>query len=876
MTSDSYSRPAYVHAAYNTLIPRIRQIVIVTALVTTLLPTTISAQSSTGTIEQDFDVPGIGNAYEKHQFVTLPEPTELPGGPTLDGNFLRLVSIEPSNLNTVVFPDVMPAANLIVADFDFRVTPGNAVLSPDRGRADGFSFTLLNITNDPGLPATEEPNFPDSLGIGFDIYKNDDLGDIGNDNILGNFSNSISVHFDGQTVKQYDATSVVDLAGGRWIHARIILRPGGGFSDVSIILTPQNCSPVVLTRKPLSISGFVPYEGRVLFGARSGPASPEDKANTANFDLDNIKVQFSERTHSVFSLSSVVYDVEESNSSVTVSVVRTGNTKNSAKVNYLTADGDAVSGTDYTATSGTLSFAPGQTRKLFKIPILSTAEQESDEFFEVFLEGNPNSPKAVVGGPARAAVKIFDLESMQAAGRWNSPMCWPFVAVHTHLLPTGKVLFWDRLGNISFWNPANQKSAVPRRLMHNLFCSGHAFLPNGSLFVAGGHDHADGSGLGDGIGLDHATIYNPFTNTWSVKAAEMNAGRWYPTVTTLANGQMLVISGSITKTPPPEDLYIKNLLPQVWQPSTNSWRSLSGAEAQAENELAHGVDLYPRMFLLPDGRVFKAGPDQDTWFLDTSGAGQWEQGPNSNFGIRTYGTAVMYEPGKILIVGGGDPPTATAEIIDLNESIPVWKPIADMQYARRQLNATLLPDGKVLVTGGTGGTGFNDESNPVLPAELWDPESETWTTLPAMQVTRGYHSTAVLLSDGRVLVAGGGQGAGAVGNHNDAEIFSPAYLFKGPRPRIAQAPATIRYGRNFVISTPNAASISRVSMIGLSSVTHSFDENQRFLWLSFSATAKGLIVTAPADGNLAPPGYYLLFILNSDGVPSVGRIIKIR
>jgi galactose oxidase-like protein/Calx-beta domain-containing protein/Kelch motif protein len=876
MFHDSFSRPAHSYSTYNRLFPYIRWILIFAVFVTTLLPTKISAQTSAGTIDQDFDNPGTGSSYEKHQFATLPEPTEMPGGPTPDGNLLRLVTVDPSNMNTVVFSDVMPATNVVVADFDFRITPGNAVISPNRGRADGFSFTLLNTTNDPGLAATEEPNFPGSLGIGFDIYRNTDLGDIGNDNILGNFSDSISVHFDGTTIKQYDATNIVDLAGGRWIHARIILRPGGGFSDVRIILTPQDCNPVDITKRPLFIRGFVPYEGRVLFGARSGPASPEGNANTANFDLDNIKAQFLKSTQSVFSLSSVNYQVEESTPSVTVTVMRTGNTRTTARVNYLTTDGDAISGSDYTPTSGILTFAAGQTRKQFTIPILPTAGQETDEYFQVLLEENQNSPGAVVGGPARAVVKIFDLESMQLVGRWTPPMCWPIVAVHMHLLPTRKVLFWDRLGNISFWNPANQQITAPVHQMHNLFCSGHTFLANGNLFVAGGHDHTEGGSIGDGVGLKHATMYNPFTNTWSVKPAEMNAGRWYPTTTTLANGQVLVISGSITKTPPPENLYIKNLLPQVWETSTNTWRDLTGAEAQPINGQAHGDDLYPRMFLVPDGRVFKAGPDQATWFLDTAGTGQWAPGFSSIFGLRTYGIAVMYEPGKILIAGGGDPPTDTAEVLDLTGTDQSWHPIASMQYARRQLNATLLPDGTVLVTGGTGGSGFNDEAQPVLPAELWDPQTRTWTTLPAMQVTRGYHSTALLLPDGRVLVAGGGQGAGAVQNHNDAEIYLPAYLFKGPRPQILQAPTTIRYGNTFLISTPNAADIGGVSMIRLASVTHSFDQNQRFLWLSFSATAKNLSVTAPATGNVAPPGHYMLFILNSNRVPSAGRIIQIR
>ncbi|MBM4074739.1 MAG: DUF1929 domain-containing protein, partial [Planctomycetes bacterium] len=323
-----------------------------------------------------------------------------------------------------------------------------------------------------------------------------------------------------------------------------------------------------------------------------------------------------------------------------------------------------------------------------------------------------------------------------------------------------------------------------------------------------------------------------------------------------------------------------NALPQIWQSETQNWRSLTGAEQTTPL----GVDLYPRMFVLPDGRLFKAGPDQDTWFLDTSGNGKWTQGPTHINGLRTYGTAVMYSPGKILVVGGGrvdspdtdpnDDAVVTAEVIDFTAPNPQWRNIAPMQFARRQLNATILPDGKVLVTGGTGGPGFSNEANPVLAAEVWNPETEDWTTLESMQITRGYHSTAVLLPDGRVLSSGGGQGAGATIVHNDAELFSPPYLFNGTRPTIQNAEDALVYGQSFVIESPDAASITKVSLIRLPSVTHSFD-NQRFVNLGFTVTATGLSVQAPALATVAPPGHYMLFILNGNGVPSIGKIVQI-
>jgi len=162
-----------------------------------------------------------------------------------------------------------------------------------------------------------------------------------------------------------------------------------------------------------------------------------------------------------------------------------------------------------------------------------------------------------------------------------------------------------------------------------------------------------------------------------------------------------------------------------------------------------------------------------------------------------------------------------------------------------------------------------------LSAEIWDPVTETWTTLPAMQVTRGYHSTALLLPDGRVLVAGGGQGADSTSFHNNAEFYSPDYLFKGSRPKISSIPATITFDQKFSILTAQASSINRVSLIRLPSVTHSFDQSQRFMWLNFTKKTGSLRVTAPANGNEAPPGYYMLFIINSKGVPSVAAMVHL-
>jgi hypothetical protein len=290
------------------------------------------------------------------------------------------------------------------------------------------------------------------------------------------------------------------------------------------------------------------------------------------------------------------------------------------------------------------------------------------------------------------------------------------------------------------------------------------------------------------------------------------------------------------------------------------------------------------MFVAPNGKVFLAGFPQTSRYLDVSGTGQWSTVANRNVADRTMGSAVMYAPGKILYAGGGDPPTASAEVIDLNQPAPSWRTIARMAYVRRQLNATLLADGKVLVTGGTSGPGFNDQAGAVHTAELWDPVTETWTTMASEAKNRTYHSTAMLLPDGRVLSSGSGEGGGVVYANSElsAQVFTPPYLFNrdgtlAARPSITSAPARLGYGQSFTVQTADAGSVSRGSLIRLSSVTHAFNQSQLIYPLTFTAaTTTSVQALAPANGNLAPPGPYMLFLINKSGVPSVAKMVMLN
>jgi hypothetical protein len=354
----------------------------------------------------------------------------------------------------------------------------------------------------------------------------------------------------------------------------------------------------------------------------------------------------------------------------------------------------------------------------------------------------------------------------------------------------------------------------------------------------------------------------------------MNDGRWYPSNVTLANGDTLVLGGTSASG--------QNRLPQVWHTANNTWRNLTTAQ---QNYFPDWADYYPFLYLAPNGKVFNAGPQQMARYLDSTGTGAWSDVATSSLSYRDYGSSVMYDDGKVLIVGGNPrdpnpdvptiPPSASAEVINLNDAKPTWRHVAPMSVGRRHLNATLLPDGKVLVTGGSNVLGFDQAAGAVLHAEMWDPITEQWTVLAEHTRYRGYHSTALLLPDGRVLIGGGGHPDSTAGAQNNIEIFSPPYLFKGPRPTITTAPVQLTYNQSFFIQTPDAANISQVNLIRLSSVTHAFNQNQRISRLNFSRISNGLRVTTPPNPNLSPPGYYMLFIINENGIPSIAHFVQL-
>ncbi|MEP7176891.1 MAG: galactose oxidase early set domain-containing protein, partial [Gemmatimonadales bacterium] len=316
-------------------------------------------------------------------------------------------------------------------------------------------------------------------------------------------------------------------------------------------------------------------------------------------------------------------------------------------------------------------------------------------------------------------------------------------------------------------------------------------------------------------------------------------------------------------------------IPEVGNGAT--WRRLTTAG------LAIGSPYYPAVFTAPNGKIFLAGFPQTSRYLDVSGTGAWTPVADRQVADRTMGSAVMYAPGKVLYAGGGDPPTNSAEVIDLNQSSPSWRTVSGMAFARRQMNATILADGQVLVTHGTSGSGFNNVGSAVRDPELWNPATESWSTMASESRSRAYHSTALLLPDARVFTGGSGEGGGVLYENSEftVQVFTPPYLFAPDgtpaiRPAITAAPSRIAYGQSFTVQSPDAGSVVRGTLVRLSSVTHAFNQSQLIYPLTFSATGPTtLTAVGPAGGNLAPPGPYMLFLLNASGVPSMAAMVTV-
>jgi hypothetical protein len=468
-------------------------------------------------------------------------------------------------------------------------------------------------------------------------------------------------------------------------------------------------------------------------------------------------------------------------------------------------------------------------------------------------------------------------ESPVTEGSWSTlPNLMPINPVHVGLLHTGKVLVVSGSENVAaqhdaeeyyggVWDPATDTTEV-QSVLWDIFCTGMAALPDGRFLITGGTNHYNPF-----YGESLATVFDPETEKFA-QLENMADGRWYATSTILGDGSLMAFSGL-------DELRQTNDTVELYKVGTG-WGPASVAPWEPP--------LYPRMHLLPNGTVFYSGPTASSGIFNpttnvwTLNIAQTVLPSNRKGGasvLLPLRPATSYVP-KVVIVGGSSPGSPTAEIIDLSATTPSWRNVAPMSIGRIRLNCVILPTGKMLALGGA--TVDEDPNFASLNADLFDPTTETWSPAGVAVYPRLYHSCALLLPDATVWVAGSNPEEGTYEEH--MEIYSPAYLFTtdsngnvipAPRPVVSSVTPEIGYNSIFSIRTPDAANIGEVVLVRPGSSSHSFDFEQRLVGLNFSLAGGHLVATAPPSGSIAPPGYYMLFILNKTGVPSVAKFVHL-
>ena len=457
-------------------------------------------------------------------------------------------------------------------------------------------------------------------------------------------------------------------------------------------------------------------------------------------------------------------------------------------------------------------------------------------------------------------------------GRWSDVIEWPQIATGAANLPDGRLLTWSSSKQEGFggstaythgsiFDPVTETFTDMPNENQNMFCAGISMLADGSVFTAGG-----------GATIKTTSIFDG--NNWSLTDS-LNTARWYPQSTTLPSGQVVTSLGSKNTTF--SELWTQG---EGWRTLSNANLSLVTADTSAPNNQRN---WFPALNVAPDGSLFHPGPTSNFFSLDlyTNGSSIIPHGKReSGDPHRLYNTTVMYDIGKMLLAGGGKPALNTALTIDINGTTPVVSPTEPMTYARSMQDSIVLPDGKVLVVGGnSSGIQFSDEGTQLFP-EMWDPQTGQWQTLAPHSKPRNYHSTAMLLKDGRVAAMGSGLCGNCATNQKNGEIFEPPYLFnadgtRAVQPLITSGPDEAVAGDALRFTA--SPGMQYFSMVRLVALTHHHTTDQRFVPLGFIETSSGSYqVQLPANPNVLIPGYYWVFGLDVNGVPTVGHTLMIN
>lgn len=476
-------------------------------------------------------------------------------------------------------------------------------------------------------------------------------------------------------------------------------------------------------------------------------------------------------------------------------------------------------------------------------------------------------------------------------GAWGPVIPWPHVAVSAANLPDGRVLTWAGSERATWpsteqtysgtWDPATGAFVELFHDGHNMFCAHLAMAEDGTVFVNGGRNQTNSP---------WTSLFDFRENPWVQIENMASGGRWYPTTVALSNGQMFTAIGTASNQ--------RN--PDLWDPDTG-WRVQNGIDFEdlvLTDYFSSGSHResrwWPLLHVAPNGKLFHSGPTPEMHWINTSGSGSYRT-VDYEFGdwsdrlgtfYHKHGTTVMYEEGKLLTAGGwraGNDISSSnrAFTVDLNGPTPVIEETAPMHHARKFQNGVILPTGEVLVVGGnTSGRKFSDDG-AVLSPEGWDPETGTWREYAPMTIPRNYHSIALLLTDGRVLAAGSGYNSNSVpaSTHQDGQVFSPPYLFApdgspAARPVVVSGPGEVEAGHRAAVATD--VPVAYFSLVKMSSTTHGLNSDVRYLRPSFTEIGPNEYeVEIHANPNIAPPGYWMLFAVDGNGVPSEAHVVRI-
>ncbi|MBT2406147.1 MULTISPECIES: glyoxal oxidase [unclassified Streptomyces] len=517
----------------------------------------------------------------------------------------------------------------------------------------------------------------------------------------------------------------------------------------------------------------------------------------------------------------------------------------------------------------------------------------------------------------RQANKKFDPVRF---GRFTDFFPSPDFGVHIAQLPTGKVLLFsfervevnptketgptDRIGRTNagrafLWDPARgtgagafKKVPPPTVLMPDgtyvprpapFFCAGHAFLPNGMVGVFGGN--AGGKG---GSGAKLSFVFDPWTEIW-YRNRDMSVGRWYPSVVTGADGRQIIMSGQSergTGTPTP----VVERFPALRHPVPRRAYDipLDIASERLRSDAPFRND-YPHLFSLRDGMIYGLGRDADQqWLFDLVKETRTDL-PRRPADFRGYGSAVPLPagfrgPDSVLVLGGDPRDPNTYRL-----SGGGWSTEEPRAFGRTQDDTLILPDGTLLTVNGAldtrdyGHGPFNPKADlKYRQTELRDARGH-WRLGPAQRLPRGYHSNALIMPDGRMLVTGDELQQIAndpdIGDGMDGsiELYEPAYLHRGSRPALDQAPAgELAHDAEFRVRTSTPADVKRAVLLAPTTVTHAVNTSQRHLELRFTGVRGDTVgLRTPPTTADAPPGYYMLFLLNAKGVPSTAKWVKL-